>query len=276
MKTITNLAQKGLIALLVFMTLIVLVTWLFKFDDSSPYNARAQTIVNAAVVVTSTVPVVPVSATPESGYPGPIATATSVLATPSPTIEIGVDDLPPIEHGHRHFERPSQPIMPTATMMPVSTEQPQPTVTSTVEPFDTTGISPDASVLVGDSLQWKFYLPIALVLPYRTVKVFAVAYMDTPVTPQSINNLHSQLVADLSFGSEWHAYQQSMSPPAFTYVTHPSGVVKLSAPPPHRPSGLFDYDAVYQRFNLCAKIQNHEVDEVWIWESGEQGTGQSS
>lgn len=58
-----NLAQKGLIALLVFMTLIVLVTWLFKFDDSSPYNARAQTIVNAAVVVTSTGPVIPVSAT---------------------------------------------------------------------------------------------------------------------------------------------------------------------------------------------------------------------
>jgi len=164
--------------------------------------------------------------------------------------------------------------MPTATSMPVSTEQPQPTVTAAVEPLDDTKLSPDSSIALAETLSWRFYLPLVLESPYRTVRVFAVAYMDEPVTPQSIDNLHSQLISDLTFGSKWHGYQISTSKSAFAYTTYPGGVVKLSEPPPHRPSGLFDYDAVYQRFNLCAKIQNGEVDEVWIWESGTGNAGE--
>jgi len=117
-------------------------------------------------------------------------------------------------------------------------------------------------------------LPLVMESPHRTVKVFAVAYIDTVVNPQSIDTLHSQLVSDLTLGSKWHGYQLSTSRSAFTYTTYPGGVIKLSEPPPHRSSGLFDYDAVYQRFNLCAKIQNGQVDEVWIWESGTGRAGE--
>lgn len=273
MKPTTDLFHKGSIALLIIVILVALFTWSFRFDDNILNNARAQTISNGTSV-SSAAPIVPISVTPESGYPGPIATATSSLLTPSPTTEIGVDDLPPIEHGHRHFERPSQPIMPTATPMPNVTEQPQPTIIATVELDDDSKIPMESSSLIVGTSTRRFFLPVVLESPYRTVKVFAIAYIDTSISPQSIDTLHSQLISDLTFGSKWHGYQSATSKPAFIYTTYLNAVFKTLEPPPHRSSGLFDYDAVYQRFGLCAKIQNREVDEVWIWESGTGNGGE--
>ena len=200
------------------------------------------------------------------GYPGQVSDSTSLSAYPvqnqpgkiEPIIEIsipastpvpvvGVENFPTFEHGHRHFERPARPIMPIAT------------------PMTGNGESVQSTTILATNLTEQVYLPIVVSPPYRSVKVFAVAYINEVIDPQVLELLHSQLVNDLTTGSKWHGYTNTSAASAFVYFTHPDGIVKLYESPPYLPSGLFDYDAVYQRFDLCGKIQNGEVDEVWIW-----------
>lgn len=103
-------------------------------------------------------------------------------------------------------------------------------------------------------------------VPIRTV--FTIAYLD--VTPAfDVDQLQQQFIDDLRLASRWHGYQSPNNPAALRYQTYGGSIIKLNEVPPHRADNdQFDYAAVYQRFNLCALIQSHQVDEVWVWESG--------
>jgi hypothetical protein len=104
-------------------------------------------------------------------------------------------------------------------------------------------------------------------VPTRTV--FTLAYIDT-IPANDVDLLNQQLIDDLKLASRWHGYAHPGNPAALDYQPYGGAVLKLNEQPPHRSdNGLFDYAAVYQRFNLCALIQAEQVDEVWIWESGD-------
>lgn len=163
--------------------------------------------------------------------------------SPLPTPPIGVSDLPPIEHGHRHFERPARPIMPVATPMPQVTRVPRPTAISTLdvsrEPRPTTSLpgivheskpretlDEQSSSYSSTLLTPRSYLPF-VAKAQRSVTVYAIAYIDTVADPQAIDNLHNQLTCDLTIGSKWHGTSLA----AFVYSTHVDEVVKLYESP---------------------------------------------
>ena len=116
------------------------------------------------------------------------------------------------------------------------------------------------------------YLPIVSkpVTPAIMNKtVFTIAFMDaTPINdPDSHQN---EFIAGLRTASIWHGYANPNGQPSVEYSTYGGSVIRLSESPPYRSdTGQFDYAAVYARFGLCQKIQQHLVDEVWIWESGD-------
>jgi hypothetical protein len=98
--------------------------------------------------------------------------------------------------------------------------------------------------------------------------VFAIAYLDTD--PFNDPDMHQrQLIADLRRASIWHGFSNPEGTSSLGYTTYGGKVLRLYEAPPHREdNGQFDYAAVYARFDLCVKIQQGLVDEVWIWESG--------
>ncbi|NNJ09640.1 DUF1349 domain-containing protein [Chloroflexales bacterium ZM16-3] len=98
--------------------------------------------------------------------------------------------------------------------------------------------------------------------------VFAIAYIDA--TPLNDINAHQEeFIAGLRSASTWHGYADPDRRPSLGYATYGGSVIQLNEGPPHRSdTGQFDYAAVYRRFDLCTKIQQGVVDEVWIWESG--------
>ncbi|MHC1741290.1 MAG: DUF1349 domain-containing protein [Anaerolineaceae bacterium] len=98
--------------------------------------------------------------------------------------------------------------------------------------------------------------------------VFTIAYVDeTPLyDPQEHQD---ELIAGLRKGFIWHGFSDPNGQPALEYHTYGDKVLILKEVPPHRAdNGKFDYAAVYERFDLCSKIQAGLVDEVWVWESG--------
>lgn len=197
-------------------------------------------------------------------------------ATPLPQVT-----LPPMIHDERMFERPARPIMPTATPMTQSTritQQPTPIPPYPAPPQPT--IMPTTTQLFGNQgnntttllLNNKIYLPIVMKNDYsKSLTVFSVAYLDKPgYTANDIYYHQNQLINDLQVAATWHNLVGSV-PPSLSYsISQVYPTTILSETPPHRSdNGFFDYDAVYSRFNLCAKIQAGEINEVWIWESGD-------
>lgn len=98
--------------------------------------------------------------------------------------------------------------------------------------------------------------------------VFTIAYIDA--IPLYDPDAHqAEFVAGLRSAATWHGYSDPNNRPSLAFTTYGGSVIKLYESPPHRSdTGQFDYAAVYSRFDLCAKIQQGLVDEVWIWESG--------
>jgi len=116
----------------------------------------------------------------------------------------------------------------------------------------------------------QVFLPL-VVMNYEPVPpriVFAVAYLDA--TPIYDPDQHQALlISNLVQASTWHGYTGQGGNPQLVFNTYGGSVIKVFEPPPYRAeNGKFDYAAVYQRFDLCNKIQAGLVDEVWVWESG--------
>lgn len=217
------------------------------------------------------------------GPPTPLSSSPTFQPTAQPTYT-----LPPLSNGVRHFDRPQQPIQPTATPMsnePVptptslppypgpATEEPSalPTEVAPIATADAITALPEGktstalgTVGIAATGGTTIYLPIVMKNILIPVKVFAVAYVDISGT-YDIDGWHNQLMTELENGSKWHG----TAPAAFDYSTYNNSVTRVfSAPPLRADNGLFDYNRLYQDFNLCAKIQAGDVTEVWVWESG--------
>lgn len=99
--------------------------------------------------------------------------------------------------------------------------------------------------------------------------VFTIAYLDA-VPVNDPEDHQKEFLAGLRQASTWHGYANPDGQPALGYKTYGGSVMRLYETPPYRSdTGQFDYAAVYARFDLCTKIQQGLVDEVWIWESGD-------
>lgn len=118
------------------------------------------------------------------------------------------------------------------------------------------------------TLNYHAYLPIVKEAGFN-LKVFVVAYITdsgesrdprVPITPSvAINTLTTNLIADLKLGSTWHGSTLSGTP--MLNFTVYSMTLLYEQAPLQDSNGLFDYDALYNRFDIC----NMGVDEVWVW-----------
>jgi regulation of enolase protein 1 (concanavalin A-like superfamily) len=98
-------------------------------------------------------------------------------------------------------------------------------------------------------------------------KVLTLAYIDTePI--YDIDTHQSLLLAGIRTASTWHGYDLPDGIPSLGYSTYGGQITKIQEAPPYlSDTGKFDYAAVYDRFDICEKVQQGLVDEVWIWES---------
>lgn len=82
----------------------------------------------------------------------------------------------------------------------------------------------------------------------------------------------NRLIADLRTGSTYYGYKDEGSRPFVDFQIHGGQIVDESSwIPPKLPGGNYDYGAIYDYYNLCALIQQEEVDEVWFWDAGQGG-----
>ncbi|NUM46034.1 MAG: hypothetical protein HUU38_15110 [Anaerolineales bacterium] len=134
--------------------------------------------------------------------------------------------------------------------------------------YDNDGI---LTVSVDEFISHTVYLPTVTrgqPKPIVTKTVFTVAYMDA-IPIYDPDDIQVQFISDLKLASTWHGNNNPNGQPALGYQTYGGSVIKIFETPPYRSdNGKFDYAAVYERFDLCNKIQAGEVDEVWVWESG--------
>jgi regulation of enolase protein 1 (concanavalin A-like superfamily) len=105
-------------------------------------------------------------------------------------------------------------------------------------------------------------------LPAVEKTVFTISYLDaTPINDPDAHQV--EFISGIQSGSTWHGYANPGGESWLSYNTYGGSVIPINEDPPHRSDNdKFDYAAVYERFDLCSKIQAGEVDEVWIWESG--------
>ncbi|MEL6310175.1 MAG: S8 family serine peptidase, partial [Chloroflexota bacterium] len=109
-------------------------------------------------------------------------------------------------------------------------------------------------------------MPVQRLAGAREVKVFVVVYESSiPLyDPLKLNDL---TLLDMTRSSIAHGYDNPNGQPAVEYVLADEPVVINGAPPAPDPNYRADYNyaAIYEDFDLCARIQAHEVDEVWLW-----------
>ena len=117
------------------------------------------------------------------------------------------------------------------------------------------------------SLDYKAYLP--LIQKAARPPVLVVVYRNkTPgYDPATLVNT---TIADLRAGSIWHGYSNPNGQPGLEYgLTDGAMTVVYESPPTQSSNGYIDLNAVYQRFNICPRVQAGQVGEVWIWTDGD-------
>jgi len=115
--------------------------------------------------------------------------------------------------------------------------------------------------------------------------VFVIAYIDTDLVEKTNDwfgdsykpigylakdmEIRTNLLIDyLRCGSTYHGnkYYDCQKNSLLNYEIY--DIVYSEEIPPYGEDGNFDYAAVYKDFDLCNLIELDEIDEIWIWESG--------
>jgi regulation of enolase protein 1 (concanavalin A-like superfamily) len=98
-------------------------------------------------------------------------------------------------------------------------------------------------------------------------KVLTLAYIDAEPM-DDIDAEQALLLAGIRAASIWHGYDRPDGIPSLGFSTYGGQITKIyEAPPYQSDNGKFDYAAAYDRFDICEKVRQGLVDEVWIWES---------
>jgi len=115
---------------------------------------------------------------------------------------------------------------------------------------------------------YKVYLPLIFKPEYVTDKVLVIAYEG--ITPAyDPLDLTAQLITYTRAGTTWHGYSITNTLPAIAYGLADPGINIVYDYPPTQANGYFNMAAIYQQFNICNRIANGEVDEVWIFADGD-------
>jgi hypothetical protein len=117
---------------------------------------------------------------------------------------------------------------------------------------------------------YKAYLPMIYNPAYTNADVLVIAYEGK--TPEyDPAELTAQLIADIKNATRWHGYSITTTLPSISFNLVDGAVDVVPSYPPTRADGYYDLDAIYQAFDICARVQRGEVDEVWIFSDGDQG-----
>lgn len=116
---------------------------------------------------------------------------------------------------------------------------------------------------------YHLYMPVQRNTGY-SLKVFVLAYISAtgetrdssvPITPSvAVDFLTNALITDLRLGSTYHG----VGTPMLNFTVF-SKTLLYEQTPKRAHDGLFDYDALFNRFNICGLVQQGLVDEVWVW-----------
>lgn len=103
-------------------------------------------------------------------------------------------------------------------------------------------------------------------------KVFAVSFPFTNPLPTDPQTLATDIISSLKNGTRYHGYNNSTTLPYLEFQLDNGSVLKEPTwIPPQLSNGHYDYGAIYDHYNLCPKIQNNEIDEVWFFDVGQGG-----
>ena len=146
----------------------------------------------------------------------------------------------------------------------LATTTPQPAMTS--EPPNTMVGLPRSNIasLVSESSQTtshRVYLPVVTKSPVE-VHVFVIAYMDILMGRAEFPQLLEDIRTDLGESTRWHGTgSQSL------YFTI-SQLITTTNTSPINTSGNLSFKAIFDTYDLCTKIDNGEIDQVWLFNPG--------
>ena len=101
----------------------------------------------------------------------------------------------------------------------------------------------------------------------RIIDVFVIIYLSsTPLYDPVVMN--EQVFADLTTATIWHGYDNPAGTPSIQYRMYNDAPTIVNGAPPEPVTDRYwnyNYAAIYDDYDLCTKIQNDDIDEVWIW-----------
>ena len=68
--------------------------------------------------------------------------------------------------------------------------------------------------------------------------------------------------------STYKGYENPQAQPALHYVLLDENVHVEYNPPPHRANGQYDYEGLFQKYNLCTYAIQHDIKAVILWADG--------
>lgn len=119
------------------------------------------------------------------------------------------------------------------------------------------------SALIGSTqvLSPRAYLPVVM-KQMKEVRVFVIAYMDIPTGRAEFPQLLNDIRADLAEGSKWHG----VAAPTLTFTI--ASLITTTNGSPTNSSGSLSFRTVFDTHGLCSKIDNGEIDQVWVFNPG--------
>lgn len=198
------------------------------------------------------------------------------LSTSAAPLEVGATRTP-LGYGVNAVDEQGEPYVTQIVATALDSGR---VITYRVKPSPT----PDGATPIGRApvpryvWQHNAYMPMQRQSGYQ-LKVFVAAYFYTtedtdPGVPTdhsvAANTLTSQLIGDLRDGSSWHG----LGVPQLSFTVY-NTITKVFGRAPHLANGDFDYTAFYNTYGLCSLIQQHLVDEVWVWGDSDTGMAES-
>jgi hypothetical protein len=177
----------------------------------------------------------------------------------SPLIDLGSHDLAPDHDIHlniRPIDGNGDGVSVVDIGMDEYSSSPRPnTPTPTYTPTPTA--TPTASPTPGPAI--------------NTLSVFVISFPGYGGARGDPNDLTAEVIGLLKRSTMYHGYSDPSTPPYLDFQIYGGTVVEDPVLPPVLPSGMADYGAIYDRYNLCSLISQDIVDEVWIWTGNGDG-----
>jgi hypothetical protein len=112
------------------------------------------------------------------------------------------------------------------------------------------------------------YLPFITSPGYVNANVMVIVYEGVAPTfdPEYLTTF---LIDSIRNGTTWHSISGTL--PSVSFSLWDGNINVVNGFPPTMANGYYNMNAIYQQFDICNRIANGSVDEVWIFSDGRPG-----